>query len=291
MKKRVLQANGLSFGAFEYGAGERTALLLHGFPDDPATYFALMEQLAASGIRCIAPYMRGYGETDKGPDGNYFISELAKDAVDLAKAVGNGKPVVLIGHDWGAATAYAAANLSPQTFSHVVAMAVPPAAALRQNLPRQPGQLAKSWYMAFFQLSILSEWALMRNDCALIEKLWQDWSPGWAYDNNHLASVKGTFRVPGTAKAALSYYRAILRPPRRAERPYWRDTYRLMSQAIAIPGLLIAGQNDGCIGIGMYDGWQAGFQARCRLEIVAAAGHFMHTERPNDVADRILAFL
>lgn len=291
MKKRVLQGNGLSIGAFELGEGERVAILLHGFPDDPSGFFPLMERLAAAGYHCFAPYMRGYGETDKGPDHNYYISELAKDAVGLANYVLPGKPLTLIGHDWGAIATMAAANLAPERFSCAVAMAVPPPLVLRANLARHPEQLRKSWYMLFFQLSFLSDWYFMRQNFAFIEKLWRDWSPGWRYAPEHLAAVKGTFRVPGTPSAALAYYRALLRPPRREHVASFKETLRLLSQPISTPFLLLAGEHDGCIGLNMYDGWQAAFKGRCRLDVIKNAGHFMQAEQPDQVASCILKFV
>ena len=46
----------------EIGTGA-PVILLHGFPYDIHAYDAVAERLAASGRRCIVPYLRGYGET------------------------------------------------------------------------------------------------------------------------------------------------------------------------------------------------------------------------------------
>ena len=36
-------------------------ILLHGFPYDVFAYDAVSQRLAAAGLRCIVPYLRGYG--------------------------------------------------------------------------------------------------------------------------------------------------------------------------------------------------------------------------------------
>jgi pimeloyl-ACP methyl ester carboxylesterase len=51
--------------ACEVSGPERGApvILLHGFPDDPRTWDAVVVQLSGAGYRTIAPYLRGYGPT------------------------------------------------------------------------------------------------------------------------------------------------------------------------------------------------------------------------------------
>ncbi|RMF13305.1 MAG: alpha/beta hydrolase, partial [Candidatus Dadabacteria bacterium] len=242
-----------------------------------------------AGYRCYLPYMRGYGETDPDPNDDYFAVSLAEDATGLAEAFGNGEPVTLIGHDWGAVATYAAAVHAPAAFERIVAMAVPPTSVIRRNLLHDPAQLRRSWYMFFFQAPLLSEYALMANDFALIERLWRDWSPGWLYPEWHIDSVKGTFRTPGTPRRALLYYRCMIRPPMPSQKERYRMSFDLLTRhAIQVPSLVIAGRRDGCLGIRMYDGWQRAFSGPCRFEVIEDAGHFVQAERPDVVARRIL---
>src|ERR1700685_1956553 len=48
----------------EWGSGNtETAILLHGFPDDPRAWDAVAGTLSNSGCRVIVPYLRGFGPT------------------------------------------------------------------------------------------------------------------------------------------------------------------------------------------------------------------------------------
>jgi pimeloyl-ACP methyl ester carboxylesterase len=60
---------------------------------------------------------------------------------------------------------------------------------------------------------------------------------------------------------------------------------------VDVPTLLVAGAHDGCISADLFEGATDCFDARAELEVVSRAGHFLHAERPDHVADRILAFV
>ncbi len=276
-------ANGIDFEYLTRGNGDRLALCLHGFPDDAGTFEPLLSRLAAAGFTVVAPYMRGYGPTERPADGDYTAGALGRDAIALADEL-DGKNPILVGHDWGAVAAYAAASIDPDRFSHIVAMAVPP--NFPANALTHPRQWLRSWYMAFFQIPELPERALRVEGFALIEVLWGLWGPS-KYPDEHTEAVKETFRTPGTVEAALAYYRQFARGLGSA----------LLSgnggngSGIAVPGLVIAGERDGCIGAELFTDADDAFDADCRVVSVRGAGHFMHRERPAVVADEILAFV
>jgi pimeloyl-ACP methyl ester carboxylesterase len=55
---------------------------------------------------------------------------LSHDANVLHEVLGADNNAVIIGHDWGAPSAYGAAVDQPQRWKKVVGMAVPPGAAM-----------------------------------------------------------------------------------------------------------------------------------------------------------------
>jgi pimeloyl-ACP methyl ester carboxylesterase len=283
VSETVIETPALDFAALEAGDGDDYALLFHGFPDDPGSMQPLMERLAAEGYTAIAPYMRGYGETDRPeltPD-NYTIPQLGSDVLAVKNAVGATDPLV-IGHDWGAIAVSAVSQLDPDFASECVVMAVPP--DFMTAFERHPTQALRSWYMAFFQIPGLAEDTLRRDDFALIERLWRLWSPGWDYSEERLTAVKDTFRTGQTVEASLLYYRAFFEdfvslPPG-----------ELAISGIDVPTLLLGGRNDGCIAASMFDESAACYGARHRTEILGNAGHFLHAERPDEVAELVLAF-
>lgn len=58
-----------------------------------------------------------------------------------------------------------------------------------------------------------------------------------------------------------------------------------------VPTLLLLGERDGCVGPAMAEGGEGVFRDRYRVEVVPGWGHFLHLERPDDVAERILGWL
>src|SRR3954470_14676880 len=110
-----IEANGMTFAALAWGPEDGPlALCLHGYPDTARTWRHLGPHLAQRGRRVVAPYMRGYAPTGLAPDGRYQLGALARDAEALHRALGGDDRAVLIGHDWGAATAYAVAAHTPR---------------------------------------------------------------------------------------------------------------------------------------------------------------------------------
>jgi pimeloyl-ACP methyl ester carboxylesterase len=283
-QRGCVAANGIDFEYLTQGDGDRLALCLHGFPDDAGTFDIVLSRLADAGFTAVAPYMRGYGPTERPADSDYTAGALGQDAIALADKLG-GENSVLVGHDWGAVAAYTAASIDPDRFSHIVTMAVPP------NFPARalshPRQWLRSWYMAFFQLPDLPERALRAEEFAFIEILWGLWGPS-EYPEERIESVKDTFREPGTVEAALAYYRQFARQLVQSP-PVGDDDGD--SGGIEVPGLVIAGKRDGCIGTELFTDADDAFAGACRVVAVRGAGHFMHRERPAVVVEEILAFV
>jgi pimeloyl-ACP methyl ester carboxylesterase len=293
MERTRVEANGLTFECLVEGDGDRLALCLHGFPDDAGSMAPLQERLADAGFTAVAPYMRGYGPTDAAPGGNYSAGALAADAVALAETLCEEYACddpVLVGHDWGAVAAYAAALRSPDTFDRMVTMAVPP--KFEALLRRHPKQVLRSWYMWFFQLPDVPERALRWDDFSLVEFLWGVWSPSWDYPEERIGSVKETLATGDTVENALAYYRQIvgagLRSMVSLDQPEVDD-----EPHVAVPTLVLAGQEDACIGPELFADVEGAFAdgVERRVATVPRAGHFLHQERPDVVGEQVVEFL
>jgi pimeloyl-ACP methyl ester carboxylesterase len=114
--------------AFEAGGprGGPPILLLHGWPDDPREWNSITAHIEKAGFHWVAPWVRGFGATrflspDTVRDGGAVA--LAQDAIDIADALGFEKFSV-IGHDWGARTAYTLAALWPKRLSSITALSL-----------------------------------------------------------------------------------------------------------------------------------------------------------------------
>jgi pimeloyl-ACP methyl ester carboxylesterase len=276
----------LSCGDFTYlEQGEPTApliILAHGFPDHAKTFLPLMAQLCAAGYRCVAPYLRGYApSTLQGP---FDRQRVGDDLAELAEYLSADAPVVLIGHDWGAAATYTAAGRWPQRFRKAVALGVPHVAAFEANFRRSGTQQRRSAYMAFFMLPGLPERVLPAQDFWLVDKLWRQWSPNFTPDPAYMRELKDVLRA--SMPAPLGYYRA-LRPSRTRLRQALLDA----RVPIYVPLLHLHGQDDGCVAYAMARGQERYFKAEFRSEALPGLGHFLHLEDPTRVAQAILDFI
>lgn len=278
-----LAANGLTFAARAAGSGP-LVLCLHGFPDSPHTWDSLLPRLAGAGYRAVAPFLRGYAPTDVPADGDYSIATLGLDAIGLADALGE-KDFYIVGHDWGAIMAYSAASYAPTRIRGIVTAAVPPMRRFLGNM--NPAQFMRSWYIAYFQLPLLPQQQVRRNNCKFVDRIWQAWSPQWAYGKADIAPVKNIFSRPQNCQAALGYYRAL---PRTLFGPRNGPERRQIFSALNVPARVICGEQDGCIGAQQFAGTQNCFTQPCEL-VTMQAGHFMHREQPGVFNDKVLEFL
>jgi pimeloyl-ACP methyl ester carboxylesterase len=279
MSEGKVTANGIEFAYLEAGEGP-LVLLLHGFPDDAHTWSAQLDALAGAGYRAVAPFMRGYPPTAAVADGRYDAEALAGDVAALAQELGDG-PVYLVGHDWGAIATYAAMALHSDSIERAVVIAVghPRTFTDVATTPRFAHHAFHTW---LFQLGDFALAALEANDMALVDYLWQLWSPNLD-DSEHVARVKSeTLAAPGAAAAALSYYPALLNLPR--DNP--EAAQRLLGET-TVPTLAIFGGSDPLLpgGGGEY------FTAPYRQVEVAGTGHFVHRERPDEVNRLLLEWI
>ncbi|MSP62612.1 MAG: alpha/beta hydrolase [Myxococcales bacterium] len=254
-------ANGLRFAYFEEGEGP-LVLLLHGFPDTAHTWDAVRPALAAAGYRAVSPFLRGYHPTAIPGDGKYDAETLGRDTLALIEALGEERAIV-VGHDWGAVAAYAAAAIAPERVSVLVTVAVPHGASLRPT-PRL------LWGVRhFFRLKTAGAPAFLRaNDFAYIDALVHRWSPAWQVPPGETSAVKEALAHPGSAEAAIGYYRAIpLRPP------------PCLARRTTVPSAVFSGENDGILGLADYERARRCYTGRHEI-VHMPGGHFLHREHP-----------
>jgi pimeloyl-ACP methyl ester carboxylesterase len=287
MEQRVVTANGVQFSYLEMGPTDGPlALCLHGFPDSAHTWRFLLPELAAAGFHAVAPFLRGYAPTAIPADGRYQIGALARDANSLHAALGGTDDAVIIGHDWGALTTYAAVAHQPDRWRRAVTAAVPPTASIGMSLFSY-AQLQRSWYMFFF-LSPTAEIALPLDDYAFIDGLWADWSPGYEASFD-VARVKESIGDPAHIAAAIGYYRAVYDPA--LQDPELADEQNAALAPTPKPTLYLHGRNDGCMLLSSI-GNPLDFMAEgSKVVVIDDAGHFMNVEQPDVVNRHIVEFL
>src|SRR5690606_29971161 len=65
------------------GVGGTPVLLVHGWPETKRIWWRNIQPLASAGFEVIAPDLRGFGESDVGPDGFHDVDSHARDLYAL----------------------------------------------------------------------------------------------------------------------------------------------------------------------------------------------------------------
>lgn len=281
-----IQANGLTFHFIAAGDGP-LLLCLHGFPDHAPSFREQLRYFSARGYRVVAPSMRGYAPTRAPAQSSYRVSDLANDVVSLTRALGAHK-ATLLGHDWGAQAAYAAALLAPELYERIVTLSVPYGPDLRNAFRSDYEQLKRSWYIFFFQTAF-AESAMSHDGYAMIARIWADWSPGWTLPAEHMAELRSTFAKPGVMEAALAYYRHAFAAPPSASADSLQS--RIGRDPVEVPCLYLHGSRDGCIDASIGRSMHEYFPSGLKTIIVPDTGHFLHLEKPALVNDMIGSYL
>ena len=299
LRPTTVRANGLEFGLLEAGSGP-LALCLHGFPDTAHTWRHLLPLLAGAGFHAAAPFMRGYAPTAIPVDSAYQLGALVADAVALHEALGGDGDAVLIGHDWGAETAYGAAAFAPDRWRRLVTLAVPPA-ALDSVLFSDYEQLKRFFYPFLFRDPAGFADALVASDgMPFLDRLWHDWSPG--YDaGEDLARVKESLRDPANLAAAIGYYRAAGAAGSSGgssgtagsspEIALYAAEEQAAGRQAPLPTLYMHGAADGCIRVDLARRAESLLAPSSRMIVIEDAGHFLHLEKPGEINDHILAWV
>jgi epoxide hydrolase 4 len=282
---RFVEANGQRFELAECGSGDKLAILLHGFPELNHSWRHQMPMLGVQGWRVWAPNMRGYGASSK-PEGlaAYSLSKLTADVaalMDMAKAEQPAREVMLVAHDWGAVVAWHFAIWKLRPLNRLVIMNVPHPKCAEREI-RKWRQYRKSWYIFFFQLPRLPEWALLRNNADPIRRIFA----GSATNKHRFPPAEmdvyaRAAQRPGAMTAMLNYYRALLRLPDRAD---------IGDALVDVPTLVIWGENDLALDIHLLDGMEQ-WVPNVTVHRLPGISHWVQQDAPDEVNRLLVGWL
>jgi pimeloyl-ACP methyl ester carboxylesterase len=97
---RWCEARGFRQAYVHEGMGGAPVLLVHGWPETKRIWWRVIEPLAAAGFEVIAPDLRGFGQSDVGPDGYHDLAACSGDLVALLAELGHDH-ALLVGGDFG----------------------------------------------------------------------------------------------------------------------------------------------------------------------------------------------
>jgi pimeloyl-ACP methyl ester carboxylesterase len=276
-------------GVVEYredGPADGTpVVLLHGFPDGPDTWDAVLSRLPP-GLHTVRPSLRGVGGsvTDQEARSGQ-VAALASDVLDLLDVLGLDR-VLLVGHDWGARAAHAVAALAPARLRGLVTLAT--AYGPRTDLDPQESldDAAVAWYRYWLCTDAGAE-AFRRDPAALVTWAWRNWSPALDVPESERAAMLRAFDTPEFADTVVHYYRhgagAADGLPRYAERQRLLDTW----PAISVPATFLVGTADGCETLPAARSSAGWFSGSYEVAELDGVGHFVQREAPDAVAEAV----
>lgn len=310
VKQRRVATNGIELNIAEAGEGP-LVLLLHGFPESWYSWRHQFDPIAKAGYHVVAPDMRGYGQSDKPREIEaYNQVEVRKDIVGLIDALGYDTAVV-IGHDWGAPTAWATALHHPDKVRAVGALSVPfiprspvpPMAAMREMFKGQffyqlyffePG-IAEAEFEADIRTALKKFLVLGGGETDLTTL------PQRRPDDDMFSGLPNPETLPSwLSESDLDFYTdEFTRSGMRGPLNYYRNhdlAWKLTEggpEQIDQPAFFLAGLKDGVI-LMAAEAYQAmpAFVRDLRInELIPGIGHWTQQEAPEKSNEIILRFL
>ena len=241
------------------------ALLLPGFTGSKEDFSPLLGALGARGYRTVAVDGRGQFESD-GPETDesaYAQEELARDVLAQAAAVGDGRPVHLLGHSLGGQIARAAVLLDHTPFRSLTLMASGPA-----QISTSQQERVKLLRDALAVMSMAEVWDAMQAMEAP-EELDEDQEDGEDLRRRWLGNKPAQLRATGL--------QLCTEPDRVAE-----------LAAVPLPLHVLSGARDDTWPVPLLD--EMALRLRARRTVVEGAEHSPNTEQPAPTAEALAAF-
>jgi pimeloyl-ACP methyl ester carboxylesterase len=256
-------------------------VLVHGFPEFWFSWRFQISALVGAGFRVVAPDMRGYNLSSRPTKvAAYDIDSLAADVRDLIRERG-AERALLAGHDWGGAVAWLTAMNHPEAVERLATLNSPHPRQMLHGL-RRPRQLARSWYMLFFQLPWLPELSARARDWWGWRRLFANEARPGAFTPQDMERYVEAWSQPGAPAAMINFYRAALRQsPRRAE---------ARIRPVEAPTLVIWGERDRHLGAELAEPEPADVPNLERVVRLPEASHWVHQDEPGRVSDLLVDF-
>ncbi|WGS53280.1 alpha/beta hydrolase [Paraburkholderia sp. D15] len=286
---KSIETGVLRIGYIEHGSpGGWPVILSHGFPYDVHSFDDAATILVRAGARVIAPYARGFGPTRFVSDDCMRSGQQAargRDIVQLADALGLQRPI-LGGFDWGGNASCVAAVLWPERTSGLVSYAGYDVIDVSQQQHCVAPSLERViWYQHLFQTERGRE-CLREHRRDLCRILWNEWSPGWQFDEATFAQSATSFDNPDFVAIVIHCYRNLV--GLEAGDPTLQSLEDRIAQrpAVKVPTVTIDGTADP-LKPGGTAGHSSMFVGRHEHRVVDA-GHNLPQEAPEAFADAVI---
>jgi len=278
--RRLALPTGLTYHALEWGQGDHTVVLVHGFLDLAWGWAAVAERLAAR-FHVVAPDLRGHGDSDWiGPGGYYHFFDYVADLDAIVARVGR-TTVSVVGHSMGGSVAGYWAGTRP---ARVHRLALLEGLGPPESGPDLPGR-TRGWIDAWRAHGARVPRGLRDLDDAAARLRKHD--PLLGADDARALAVHGTRPSRGGGVVWKHDPLHLTQGPY----PYRSDTAAIFWQQVSAPVLYLEGaQSRLRLPDAEVDRRLAAFPS-ARRAVVPGAGHMLQRNAPASVADALTAHL
>ena len=271
--------------------GQKTCVLLHGWPDSIRTWNGVAPVLAQAGWRVLVPALRGFAPTtflraDTPRTGQ--LAAIGRDLIEFIDALQLNAPA-LVGHDWGARAVANACGLRAGIASHMVMLSV----GYGTNDSKQSINLnmARNYWYHWYMNTPRGVETLHQDRRNFARIMWDTWAPpGW-YGTAEFEATAAAFDNPDWAEVTRhSYTHRWGHAPGDAR--YAADDAALTpAPVLDVPTLMLHGEADGVTPVAASAGKEAFFRNRYERVLLAGIGHFPQREAPAKVAELLAQFI
>ncbi|GAQ83314.1 alpha/beta-Hydrolases superfamily protein [Klebsormidium nitens] len=253
-------------------------LLLHGWPEFWFSWAFQLKALADAGFHVIAMDLRGYNFSDKPQKvEEYGADYIMSDVREVVQALGAGKPVHVVAHDWGGLVAWMFTETYPELVIKLIQLNIPHPTvfgkALRGGNLRQ---IFRSWYMFLFGYPWLPEWLLSFNNYSWLKAVFKGTKVQTAdFTKRHVDAQA----LPGALTGGLNYYRAL-------SKGLWTRPRKEIRQPVKV----IWGEDDTAMGKELAEPPKNRVPNQ-EVVFIPKASHWVYWDEPERVSEEILKFL
>lgn len=301
------------------GGSGPLVLFVHGFPESWYSWRHQLGPVAAAGYTACAIDVRGYGGSQRfARVEDYAMEPLVGDILAVADLLQPDRPVILVGHDWGAPMVWTTALAHPDRIGAVCGMSVGftgvPDTDFETVIRAQFDDRDRFFYQSYFRTPGIAETAfeadpktfLRRFLYAIAGEAPDGWWPRRATSRDALLDLLGEpARLPdwlGQADldafaadfAASGFFGPLSRYRNHTRDFHWMQQFR--GRTLAQPSLFIAGDRDPAFSaFGLVRDplgpIRAALPGLMGAHVLPGCGHWTQQERPQAVTGLLLQWL